>query len=72
MIRGKPVLWLTIDIKVAINDRDHYLKVARRTNNKADWQLYRKSRHYVTYGCKSKANYCKNLLTETLYKPKDF
>ena len=72
MIRGKPAPWLTIDIKVAINDRDHYLKVAWRTNNKADWQLYHKGRHYVTYGCKSKANYCKILLTETSYKPKDF
>ena len=60
MIRRKPALWLTIDIKVAINDRDHYLKVARRTNNKANWQLYRKSCNYVTYAIrKSKANYLK-------------
>ena len=41
MKRGKPASWLIIDMKVAINDRDHYLKVARRTNNNADWQLYR-------------------------------
>ena len=60
MIRGKPAPWLSIGIKVAINDRDHYLKVARRTNNKANWQLYRKSRNYVTYAIrKSKANYLK-------------
>ena len=73
MIRGKPTPWLTIDIKVAINDRDHYLKVATRWNRKADWKLYRKSRNYVTYAIrKSKANYCKNLLTETSHKPKDF
>ena len=73
MIRVKPAPWLNIDIKVAINDRDHYLKVSRRTNNKADWQLYRKSRNYVTYAIrKSKPNYCKNLLTETSHKPKDF
>ena len=73
IIRRKPALWLTIDIKVAINDRDHYLKVATRTNKKADWQLYGKSRNYVAYAIrKSKANYCKNLLTETLHKPKDF
>ena len=73
MITGKPTPWLTIDIKVAINDREHYLKVARRTNNKADWQLYRESCNYVTYAIrKSKFNYCKNLLTETSHKPKDF
>ena len=73
MIRGKPAPWLTINIKVAINDRDHYLKVARRINNKADWQLYRKIRNYITYAVrKSKANYCKNLLTETSHKPKIF
>ena len=73
MIRGKPTPWLTIDIKVAINDRGHYLKVARRVNSKADWKLYRKSRNYVTFAIrKSKANYCKNLLTETSHKPKDF
>ena len=30
MITGKPTPWLTIDIKVAINDREHYLKVATR------------------------------------------
>ena len=48
MIRVKPAPWLNTDIKVAINDRDNYLKVARRTNNKADWQLHRKSRNYVT------------------------
>ena len=73
MIRGKSAPWLTTDIKVAINDKDHYLKVARRANDKADWQLYRKSRNYVAYAIrKSKANYCKNLLTETSHKPKDF
>ena len=73
MIKGKPVPWLTINIKVAINDRDHYLTFARRTNSKAEWQLYRKSRNYVTYAIrKSKANYCKNLLTETSNKPKGF
>ena len=73
IVRGKRAPWLTIDIKVAINDKDHYLKVARRANNKADWQLYRKSRNYVTYAIhKSKANYCKNLLTETSQKTKDF
>ena len=73
MIRGKPTPWLTIDTKVAINDRGHYLKVSRRVNSKADWKLYRKSRNYVTYAIrKSKANYCKNLLTETSHKPKDF
>ena len=49
------------------------MKVARRTNNKADWQLYHKSHNYVTYAIhKSKANYCKNLLTQTSHKPKDF
>ena len=36
MMRGKPAPWFTFDIGVAINDRNHYLKVARRTNNKAD------------------------------------
>ena len=73
LITGKPPPWVTIDIKVAINGREHYLKVARRTNNKADWQLYRESRNYVTYAIrKSKFNYCKNLLTETSHKPKDF
>ena len=71
MIRGKPAPWLTIDIKEAINDREHYLKVDRRTNNKTDRQLYRKSRNYVTHAIrKSKANYCKNLLTETSHKQK--
>ena len=73
MIRGKHAPWLTIDIKVAINDKDYYLKVARLTNDKADWQLYRKSRNYVTYAIpKSKDNYCKNRLTETSHEPKDF
>ena len=73
MKRGKPASWLTIDMKVAINDRDHYLKVARRTNNNADRQLYRSSRNYFTYAiCKSKANYYKNLLTETSHKSKQF
>ena len=74
MITGEPPPWLTIDIKVAINGREHYLKVARRTNNKADWQLYRESRNYVTCAIrKSKFNYCKNLLTETSHnKSKDF
>ena len=73
ILREKPAPWLTIDIKVAINDRDYCLKVARCTNNKADWQLYCKSRNYVTHAIrKSKANYCKNLLTETSHKPKDF
>ena len=73
MMRGKPAPWFTFDIEVAINDRNHYLKVARRTNNKADWQLYHKSHNYVTYAIhKSKANYCKNLLTQTSLKPKDF
>ena len=73
MIRRKPAPWLTIDIKVAINDTDYYLKVTRLTNDKADWQLYRKSRNYVTYAIlKSKDNYCKNLLTETSHKRKDF
>ena len=73
MMRGKPAPWFTFDIEVAINDRNHYLKVARRTNNKADWQLYHKSHNYVTYAIhKSKANYCKNLLTQTSHKPKDF
>ena len=71
MVRGKPTPWLTIDIKVAINDMGHYLKVARRANSKADWKLYRKSRNYVTYAIrKSKANYCKNILTETSDKQK--
>ena len=73
MIRRKPAPWLTIDIKVAINDTDYYLKVTRLTNDKADWQLYRKSRNYVTYAIpKSKDNYCKNRLTETSHEPKDF
>ena len=73
MIRGKPAPWITIDINVAINDRDHYLKVDRRTNNKTDRQLYRKSRNCVTHAIRnSKANYCKNPLTETSHKPKDF
>ena len=49
------------------------MKVARRTNNKADWQLYHKIRNYITYAVrKSKANYCKNILTKTSHKPKMF
>jgi len=40
MICGKPSPWLTCDIKKYMNERDYYLKKARRTNAEADWQLY--------------------------------
>ena len=73
MVRGKPSPWLTLEIKNAMNERDYYLKTARRTNAESDWLSYRRARNFVTHAIRqSKAHYCRNLLHETSHQPGDF
>jgi len=44
-----------------MNERDYYLKKARRTNAEADWQLYRHSRNSVTYTIGQPKDFWKNI-----------
>ena len=72
-IRGQNSPWLTNDIKTSINERNHHLKIARRTKLEKDWIIYRKSRNATTQLIKNrKANYHRNVFYENINKPNAF
>lgn len=73
MCRGKPAPWLTLELKMKMNERDFYFKKARVTNKDSDWLLFRRSRNNITHAVRqAKSMYCRNLLQENTYQPKDF
>jgi len=56
-----------------MNDRDRILRKARKTNNAADWESYRKLRNKCNIMMrKSKATCTKNLLNKNARNPKSF
>ena len=50
-----------------MNERDHYLKKARKSGRELDWSTYRRLRNNVTGMIrKAKANYTRSVLRKTL------
>ena len=72
-VRGKDNPWLNRDIKLKINSRDYYLRVAKRSNTEIDWSTYKRMRNNVTNSIRhAKANYYRNLFRENISNPKIF
>ena len=72
-VRGVNYPWSTHEIKKLIQQRECFLKKARRTNKEIDWSAYRRSRNAVNNKVRSaKANYNRNLIQENIDDAKSF
>ena len=60
-----PALWLTLELKMQMNERDYYLKKARQSNKESDWLLFKQTRNDVIYSVRqAKSTHCRHLLQE--------
>ena len=72
-VRGQCCPWLTSDLKKLMNERDYYLKKARRSGSEIDWSTYRRLRNQIVNKIKFvKGKYHQNLLHEKVSDPKSF
>ena len=47
-VRGQKVPWLTSEVKKLMNERDHFHKLALKTNNVLHWSSFKRLRNVVT------------------------
>ena len=47
-VTGRDCPWLSNEIKAKMNERDHYLRKARKSAKELDWSTYRRLRNNVT------------------------
>ena len=72
-VRRRNCPWLTHEIKGNMNDRDYYLRKARRTGREMDWSTYRRLRNQCNRLIRhSKANYMRNTFAENRNNSKSF
>ena len=46
-VKGKNCPWLTKGLKKLMNERDYFLKKARKSGNEIDWSAYRRLRNQI-------------------------
>ena len=72
-VRGRDCPWLSNEIKAKMNERDHYLRKARKSGKELDWSTYRRLKNNVTRMIRNgKANYTRSVLRENISRPSDF
>ena len=72
-IKGRPCPWIDDELKRTMNQRDQFLRKARRSNNEEDWKSYKTLRNLCNnMRKKAKATYHKNLINENSRNPKSF
>ena len=58
---------------IRINERDHYIRKARKTGKELNWSTYRRLRNKVTRLIRNnKANYTRSILRENIHRPQEF
>ena len=69
---GKDCPWLTSQIKAKINERDFFVRKAKRTGNENDWSTYRRLRNATKNLIrKTKANFNREIFQNNAHSPKD-
>ena len=72
-VKGKPIPWLTDQIKKQMNDRDKLLRKARKSKNADDWKNYKTIKNRTNNMInKAKTKYHKEILNENTSKPEKF
>ena len=72
-VKGKPIPWLTKEIKKQMNDRDRLLRKARKLKNIDDWKNYKTMKNCTKNNMnRTKAKYHKESLFENISKPEKF
>ena len=72
-VRGRDCSWLSNEIKTKMNERDYYLRKARKSCKELDWSIYRCLRNTVTRMIRNgKANYTRSVLRENINRPSEF
>ncbi|KAK2551405.1 RNA-directed DNA polymerase from mobile element jockey, partial [Acropora cervicornis] len=73
IVRGVKCPWLTGETKRLMNQRDSFLRKARRSGAEVDWNAYRRLRNQVSNKIKNKKrHYHRNEIQENLNSPKAF
>ena len=71
--KSKPSEWITKKIKTSMNERDRFLRKARKSNKSSDWENYRKLRNQCNIMLrKSKATFTRDLINDNTHNPKSF
>ena len=72
-VKGKPIPWLTEEIKKQMNDRDGLLRKARKSKNTEHWKNYKAMKNRTNNSInRAKEKYHKELLNENISKPEKF
>ena len=73
VLRGIICPWLTSATKKLMNERDSFLRKARKTGSEVDWSTYRRLRNQVSNRIKiEKRRYQRNEIQNNLANPKSF
>ena len=73
VLRGILCPWLTSATKKLMNERDSFLRKARKTGSEVDWSTYRRLRNQVSNRIKiEKRRYQRNEIQDNLANPKSF
>ncbi|XP_068734542.1 uncharacterized protein [Montipora capricornis] len=73
VLRGIICPWLTSATKKLMNERDSFLRKARKTGSELEWSTYRRLRNQVTNRIKiEKRHYQRNEIHDNLANPKAF
>jgi hypothetical protein len=69
-VKGVNIPWMTAELSQAMQQRDHHLKKARKTQSKTHWSVYRKYRCFVNKKVREcKSQYYQNLIKENENNP---
>ena len=72
-VKGRPCPWLDVNVKRSMNERDKFLRKARRTNLSEDWKNYKTQRNKCNNNLRfAKRRYHNNLLNQNTLNPKSF
>ena len=73
VLRGIICPWLTSATKKLMNERDSFLRKARKTGSEVDWSTYRRLRNQVSNRIKiEKRRYQRNEIQNNFANPKSF
>jgi len=72
-VKGKHSPWLTLDLKLEMNQRDVLLRKARKSKAPNDWKLYKQCRNRCNNKIRyEKENFNKTLIEENSNQPEKF
>ena len=72
-VQGQDSPWLTNEIRLKMNERDYWLRKARKMGKENDWSTYRRLRNATTRIIRySKATYTRSVFQENINRPEQF